>query len=152
MPSIIHRIGMKAPIEKVYAALSTAEGIAAWWTKETSGNSQVGESLEMKFRTPEGTVMGGFEMQVVALDKNKSVQWKVKQGPPDWIGTDLHFNLKKEGDFVILQFAHKNWQESTESMAHCSMKWATFLLSLRELVETGKGKPSPEDLKIDNWN
>jgi hypothetical protein len=37
-------------------------------------------------------------------------------------------------------------------MAHCSMKWATFMLSLRELVETGKGRPSPVDLKIDNWN
>jgi len=32
------------------------------------------------------------------------------------------------------------------------MKWATFLLSLREYVETGTGKPSPHDLKIDNWN
>jgi len=32
------------------------------------------------------------------------------------------------------------------------MKWATFLLSLRALAETGKGKPSPGDLKIDNWN
>jgi hypothetical protein len=29
---------------------------------------------------------------------------------------------------------------------------ATFLLSLRALTETGKGKPSPDDLKIDNWN
>jgi len=37
-------------------------------------------------------------------------------------------------------------------MAHCSMKWATFLLSLREFVETGTGKPSPRDIKIDNWN
>jgi hypothetical protein len=26
------------------------------------------------------------------------------------------------------------------------------MLSLRELVETGKGRPSPVDLKIDNWN
>jgi len=32
------------------------------------------------------------------------------------------------------------------------MKWATFLLSLKDLVETGKGKPAPDDLKIDNWN
>jgi hypothetical protein len=32
------------------------------------------------------------------------------------------------------------------------MKWAVFLLSLRDLVERGKGKPAPEDLKIDNWN
>ncbi len=32
------------------------------------------------------------------------------------------------------------------------MKWATFMLSLREHVETGTGRPSPVDLKIDNWN
>jgi hypothetical protein len=32
------------------------------------------------------------------------------------------------------------------------MKWAMFLMSLRELVETGKGKPAPGDVKIDNWN
>jgi hypothetical protein len=32
------------------------------------------------------------------------------------------------------------------------MKWATFLLSLRKLAETGKGEPSPNDMKIDNWN
>jgi hypothetical protein len=25
-------------------------------------------------------------------------------------------------------------------------------LSLKQLVETGKGKPSPQDIKIDNWN
>ena len=39
-----------------------------------------------------------------------------------------------------------------EFMAHCSMKWAVFLLGLRELMETGKGKPAPADMKIDNWN
>jgi hypothetical protein len=32
------------------------------------------------------------------------------------------------------------------------MKWATFLLSLREWVETGAGRPSPYDLKIDDHN
>jgi hypothetical protein len=32
------------------------------------------------------------------------------------------------------------------------MKWATFMLSLKDLVETGKGKPSPNDITIDNWN
>jgi len=53
---------------------------------------------------------------------------------------------------VIVLFGHRNWREATESTYHCSMKWATFLLSLREYVETGTGKPSPNDLKIDNWN
>jgi hypothetical protein len=28
------------------------------------------------------------------------------------------------------------------------MKWATFLLSLKNLLETGKGRPAPNDLQI----
>jgi hypothetical protein len=80
------------------------------------------------------------------------VQWRIKSGPPEWIGTDITFDLKQEGDTTIVLFGHKNWRDPAEFMAHCSMKWATFLLSLRELVETGRGKPAPDDLKIDNWN
>jgi len=34
--------------------------------------------------------------------------------------------------------------------AHFSTKWATFLLSLRDLVETGKGSPAPDDLQVGN--
>ena len=58
----------------------------------------------------------------------------------------------QDGDFTIVLFGHRNWREPVEFMAHCSMKWAVFMLSLRELVETGRGRPSPNDVKIDNWN
>lgn len=68
------------------------------------------------------------------------------------MGTDVTFNLSRDGEYTIVLFGHKNWREASEFTFYCSMKWATFLLSFRELVETGKGKPSPDDLKIDNWN
>ncbi|HYF43985.1 MAG TPA: SRPBCC domain-containing protein, partial [Ramlibacter sp.] len=73
-------------------------------------------------------------------------------GPPDWIGTQLSFSLAEQDGMTIVLFAHRGWREQAESMAHCSMKWAVFLLSLRELVEHGQGRPAPNDLKIDNWN
>jgi hypothetical protein len=37
-------------------------------------------------------------------------------------------------------------------MDHCSTKCGVFLLSLKSLLETGKGSPGPNDVKIDNWN
>ena len=80
------------------------------------------------------------------------MHWRFKSGPEEWIGTDVTFELSEDGDFTSILFAHKNWREEVEFMAHCSMKWASFLLSLKELGETGKGKPAPDDLKIDNWN
>ena len=36
-------------------------------------------------------------------------------------------------------------------MHHCSTKWAVFLLSLKALLEAGKGSPNPNDFKLDSW-
>ena len=93
-----------------------------------------------------------MKFDLVKLEPGKRVQWRFTAGPEEWVGTDLTFELSRDGDQTLIVFGHCNWREAVEFMAHCSMKWATFLLSLRELLETGKGKPSPDDLKIDNWN
>lgn len=152
MADIIHRIGIKAPVAKVYEAVATVKGVAGWWTKETTGDAKVGGKMDFRFLTLEGKEIGAMGMEVTVLEPNKRVQWRVKSGPDEWIGTEISFDLAQEGDYTILLFGHKKWREAVEFMAHCSMKWAVFLLSLRELVETGQGRPSPVDLKIDNWN
>lgn len=152
MVDIIHRIGIKAPISKVYEALSTVEGIAGWWTKETSGSSKIGETIAVRFLSADGKEIGSMKMEVLALDSNKKVQWRFTSGPEEWVGTDVIFNLSQEGNYTIVLFGHKNWREAVEFTAHCSTKWAVFLMSLKELLETGKGKPAPRDIKIDNWN
>jgi uncharacterized protein YndB with AHSA1/START domain len=153
MVDIIHRVGIKAPAAKVYNAVATVDGVAGWWTKETTGESKVGGVITVRFRDHGAeTEKGRMDLDVVKLNPGKEVHWRVSAGPPEWIGTDVTFTLAQEGEYTVLLFGHRNWREAVEFMAHCSMKWATFLLSLREYVETGKGKPSPQDLKIDNWN
>jgi uncharacterized protein YndB with AHSA1/START domain len=152
MADIIHRVGMKAPIANVYAAVATVNGVAGWWTKQTNGNSRAGDTIGVRFNSPAGKEIGAMTMEVMALEPDKKVHWRFKEGPPEWIGTDVTFDLYQDGDYTILLFGHRNWREPVEFMAHCSMKWATFMLSLKELVETGQGKPAPNDIKIDNWN
>lgn len=152
MVDIIHRVGIEAPLTKVYAALSTVEGLAGWWTKDTTGSSKIGGTITFRFQNPKGETIGSMDMEVTKLESNKLVTWRCKNGPPEWVGTDLTFDLKQEGDYSIVIFGHRNWKEWVEFMGHCSQKWAVFLMSLKDFVETGKGKPSPVDLKIDNWN
>jgi uncharacterized protein YndB with AHSA1/START domain len=152
MVDIIHRVGIKAPPAEVYAALATVEGVAGWWTTDATGVSKVGGTTIFRFQSPSGDQIGKFDMEVLELIPDKKVRWRVKAGPEEWVGTDIEFSLSQQGDYTVVLFGHRNWREAAEFMAHCSMKWATFMLSLRELVETGKGKPSPIDLKIDNWN
>lgn len=152
MVDIIHRIGIRAPVSKVYAALSTVDGVAGWWTRETTGDSRPGGTIRFCFRSPDGTEKGRVEVDVLRLVPNERVHWRIKSGPEEWVGTDVTFELSQVGEDVLVLFGHRNWREAVEFTAHCSMKWATFLLSLKALVETGKGRPAPDDLKIDNWN
>jgi uncharacterized protein YndB with AHSA1/START domain len=152
MIDIVHRVGIKAPAAKVYAALATIEGLAGWWTRHTSGNSKPGGRIVFSFRNAGGEEMGRVGVEVIELQTDQCVRWRVHDGMPEWVGTEIEFLLESEGEQTIVRFGHRGWREEVEFMAHCSMKWATFLLSLRQLVETGQGRPAPDDLKIDNWN
>jgi len=130
----------------VYAALTTIEGLSQWWTVETTGQPDVGGVLE--FRFPQG----GFDMVVLEQEPGRSVLWEVVDGPAEWIGTTVRWELRQEGDYAIVLFSHEGWKEPVEFMYHCSTKWATFLVSLKQLVETGSGAPAPDDLAISDWH
>ena len=146
MVDILHKVGIASAPEDVYAALSTVEGLAGWWTDDTQGESAVDGVLQFRF-TP-----GGFDMLVTNSDPGTHVAWQVVDGPEEWIGTTVVFDLRQEDDYTIVLFKHESWREPVEFMHHCSTKWATYLLSLKAMVETGKGAPAPRDVKIDSWD
>ena len=151
MVDIVHRVGIKAPLDEVYRALATREGVAGWWTTGTQGDSKVGGMLKLLF-TSDGKEIGGFDIKVLELEPRKRVLWQVVDGPAEWIGTKISFDIRQEDDFSIVLFKHQGWKEPVEFMYHCSTKWAIFLMSLKSLVETGKGAPSPDDVRIGNWH
>ena len=151
MVDILHRVGIKAPLDEVYKALTTREGLAGWWTNNTEGESKVGGTLQFRFSAG-GVDIGGFEMKVLELHPAERVLWQVVGGPEEWIGTQISWDLKQDGEYCIVVFKHQGWKEPVEFMHHCSTKWAIFLMSLKSLLETGKGAPNPIDVKIGDWN
>ena len=151
MVDIVHRIGIRAPVAEVYRAVATVDGIAGWWSEDTTENGGGDGAFTIRFRR-DGEEIGQMEIVPTRRVPDQQVVWRVDAGPDEWIGTEVTFELSQQDGYTIVLFGHRNWREAVEFTAHCSMKWATFLLSLRELVEAGRGRPSPEDLKIDNWN
>ena len=147
MVDILHRVGIKSPLDEVYKALATREGLAAWWTNNTQGEGKVGGVLQFRFAAG-GVEIGGFDMKILELNPARRVLWQVVGGPEEWIGTKVSFDLKQAGEHAIVLFKHQDWQAPVEFMHHCSTKWATYLMSLKSLVETGKGTPNPNDTHI----
>jgi uncharacterized protein YndB with AHSA1/START domain len=142
-----HRVGIVSPsTDAVYAALTTVDGLAGWWTTDTSGDAAVGGTLAFRF------LPGGFDMEVIELVPGERVRWRVVDGPPEWIDTTIDWQLSRSEGFTIVRFAHQGWTDVGAFMAHCNTKWASYLLSLKALVETGTGAPAPSDVQISDWH
>ncbi|HJZ62444.1 MAG TPA: SRPBCC domain-containing protein [Miltoncostaeaceae bacterium] len=148
MPDIRHRVGIDAPAATVYEAIATPEGLSAWWTRDVRGEGRVGSALAVHF----GSDKPGAVMDVTELDPERRVTWRCSSGAPEWIGTEIRFELKPgvRGETVVL-FTHADWREPVEFMHHCSIKWAQFLISLKHGLESGTATPFPEDEHISIW-
>lgn len=138
MPDILHRIGVDAPPERVFECLATIEGLRGWWVSNATGDASEGGTIDFEF----------CKMRVLDAQPGRRVRWRCIEGPDEWVGTEVTFDLAwKEGQTFVL-FAHSGWKQPVEFMHHCSTKWATYLMSLKSLVETRKGSPNPDDTHI----
>jgi hypothetical protein len=146
MVDILHKVGIKSssPYD-VDQALITLDGLSGWWTTTTHGDTNVGGVLQFRFGN------GGFDMKVLEVQPAKRVQWQVVDGPEEWIDTKISYDIRQDGDWTLIFFKHEGWKEPVDFMHHCSTKWAVFLLSLKSLLETGKGAPWPNETKLDSW-
>ena len=123
MADIFHRVQMHASPAEVFRALTEQAGLSRWWARD-------------------GKLV--VKMRIAEMKDDARVAWQCVEGPPDWIGTDISFDLAEEGDETVVRFGHRNWREATDFMGHCSAKWAYFLFSLKSVLET----PEPDDVLI----
>ena len=145
MAAINHRVGIAGSVEAVYAALTTDAGLSCWWTHDTRGAGAPGSIIHFRFNG------GGPDFEVVELQPGRRVRWRYAGHEPDaWEGTEVLFELEPVADQVFVRFSHSGWPAATDFLAHCSTKWAVFLLSLKDMIETGEGRPFPDDIHIDH--
>jgi uncharacterized protein YndB with AHSA1/START domain len=144
---IIHELKIETTPEKLFNALSTDDGISAWWTKAKT-QTEVGGINEFDFRGNPAT------FRIEKLEPGKVVGWSAQQVPPDWKGTHVLFEVstepvdqrwgaghKDQRGSVVLRFSHKGFKAMTPLVAFSSYSWAQFLRSLKLFLETGKGEP-----------
>ena len=143
MFDILHRVGIKSSSDKVFEALTQEKSLSGWWSKNVTASPVVGAVDKFRFGD-----RGFNDMKIMELIPGKRVRWQCVDGAPEWIGTELTFDLKVEAGSTVVLFAQRGWKEQVEFMHYCSTKWATYLLSLKSLCETGQGTPYPDDVDI----
>lgn len=140
MNTIALKIGVASNPQDALLALNTIKGLSQWWTTDTTGDTQVGSIIKFRFNGE------GPDMKVTKSTSD-SIVWQCVSGHPEWPNTEIQFDIKQEQETVIY-FQHRNWEEVSPMFHHCSMKWATFLLSLKSHLDGEGGRAFPDDIKV----
>ncbi|RTL68069.1 MAG: SRPBCC domain-containing protein [Pseudonocardiaceae bacterium] len=141
-----HEIWIEAPRKDVFAALTTREGLDAWWGRAVAAEPQIGAVVEFDhgFGVP-------LRMRIVDLVDGERVEWECLGGfddpanpASDWGGTRLSFDLTtvakadvappldayvSADEFTVLRFAHSGWAPDARWFGFCSTAWAVTLES-----------------------
>ena len=139
MHDIMHLIKIHASSERVYQAITTADGIRQWWTRDATIEPQVGAVGVFGFNGRRFVA----KVTVEQLNPAARVRWKVANSA--WQGNDIEFNLKADGNDTTLLFAHRGFPRADEGYASATTRWGFYLLSLKRYLQTGKGTPNPDD-------
>ena len=167
MPNIHHELLIGAPAEKIYNAITSQEGLSAWWTPGANAKPEVDSVARFPFGPDYFK-----EMKITELKPSRLVKWTCIKGEEEWVGTHLSFELiegnkqsltksrpelqgqiEQQKNFdkgTLLIFHHDDWKEYTPMFAECSYTWGQFMRSIKLLCETGKGRPWPNQHSIES--
>jgi uncharacterized protein YndB with AHSA1/START domain len=138
------QVTIAASADAVFDALTTLEGLVAWWTSVT-GNGLTGGELTFAFGPASEAVM-----RVDAAERGVGVRWtNIACMVEDWVGTTVHFDLDSlPAGGTELRFRHAGLTPRLECFSDCKSGWDHFIPSLRTYVETGTGNPNQSDADL----
>lgn len=109
MADIVHDLLIHAPPERVFEAITTGDGLAAWWTSRSSGEPVEGAVYELWFG-PEYDWRG----HVLECVPNAEIEWRIEAGDGDWNGTRVGFRLSGQDAATQVRFHHLGWPAADE--------------------------------------
>jgi uncharacterized protein YndB with AHSA1/START domain len=139
VPEIDHEIKIDATPERVYAALTTLDGVKGWHNPTVTGSGEVGIEWVFVFADhPE------FGWEVTASDAPSRVVWRCTRGPGDSVGTRATFTIAAADNRTLLELQHSGWPGTHGNFRKCNTTWGVLLHHLRDYVETGHVAPAFE--------
>jgi Activator of Hsp90 ATPase homolog 1-like protein len=138
MATILLRVPVDAEPKALYDAVASTQGVNGWWSNHTHGPDGVGSTMKVAF--PDAPMTFDFEVAEDVPDTR--IRWHCLAGPPEWVGTDLAFDVQTDDDGqTSVLFTHDGWQTTEESFPFIAYSWAQILPRLKQLAEEGRAQP-----------
>lgn len=137
--SIILAVDIEADPGVIFDALTTTEGLAAFWTPRVSGDTHVGGHLRFGFEA----APVDLEITAAMADRDAhTVQWDCNGPWPYWTGTSMEWTIIDSGPRLL--FAHRGWadEQPEDEFGSVAYTWAMVLQALKAYSESGTPAPA----------
>lgn len=133
MAAIRHQINVAVPIRTVWKALTTEQGLCAWWAERARVDARPGGRVVLFFtRNGEEVEERGLFLELRPTRKIE-IAW---DSPSTIKGTRLAVQLARDGDETRVAIVHSGGAlEDEEARAGLEGAWRERLLTLRERLE-----------------
>ena len=134
-------VSVNAPPSRITDALSTAEGLASFWTTGSHAEPRAGSVARLEFGGPE------LQMRLDQLVTGRLVAWTCLNDfpmpPGTWAGTTVTWDLTRAGSEAEVLLQHGNWPApvAQADLASTAYTWARVLSALKGYAETGTPQP-----------
>ncbi len=134
--------------EEVFAAINNVRG---WWSGEIEGDTdKLGAEWTYRYKD-----IHRSKQKITELVPGKKVVWhvldsylKFVEDKTEWNGTDIVFDISKNGDKTEVRFTHVGLAPAIECFNKCSDAWSSIINgSLQSLITGGKGQPFEKETK-----
>ena len=133
------RIHIQAPVDQVFALLTTLEGIHAWWEGSVSGNPA--ELGELRFGIHDSDDYTRVEVTATVFPTD--VVWSVLEDSGyggEWLNTSMVFHLQEELDAsTVLSLHHQGLTPLLDCYADCASGWDQQLQDIKQAAESATG-------------
>lgn len=138
VPNIEMATYIKAPVERVYATLTTADGWNAWFTKETTLEAKAGGKFVLRWRNwSTKHIDFDAECEIVEMVPNSLF---VFRWPSHGLTTTVAITLTPHGDGTLVELLETGYDCSDAGLAglvECAGGWGEALTLLKVYVEHG---------------
>lgn len=138
--SIVLAVDTKAAASELFTALTTSEGLRAFWTSDADGADEVGGALRFGFESAPVDLTATVD----AITADQSITWGSVAPWPSWTGTTINWSIGEgsEGGRMVV-FRHDGFADDVADaeLGMVAITWAKVLMSLDAYAVSGAPAP-----------